>query len=69
MSGMAVTGESIDMFEVAGGTCADGAQLDPGESCEVDVIYVPTEEAEHTAVLVVSGVEVALAGAGDSRPG
>lgn len=67
LTGIALAGPDLDAFDITGGTCTDGAQLDPGESCEVDIIYRPNAEAEQSATLVVSGVEVALAGTGFPR--
>lgn len=64
LSGLAISGDGADRFEITGGTCADGAQLDPGESCTVRVVFSPDDEGDVSAVLVVGGVEIELRGAG-----
>ena len=68
LSGLAISGDGADRFEITGGTCADGAQLDPGESCTVRVVFSPDDEGDVSATLVVGGVEVELRGAGAASP-
>lgn len=68
LSGLALSGDAADQFEITGGTCADGAQLDPGESCTVKVRFEPGEKGDAAAVLVVGGVEIELAGSGKAPP-
>lgn len=66
LSGIAISGGAADQFQITGGTCADGAQLDPGETCTVKVEFAPSGEGDATATLVVGGVEVELTGTGAS---
>lgn len=49
-------GPEAHEFGIAGGTClAEGASVDPGASCTIDVVFHATSKGTHAATLVIAG--------------
>jgi hypothetical protein len=48
-----VTGPEVADFAIADSTCANAAQLAPGASCEIGVIFRPTAAGARTAALQI----------------
>lgn len=69
LTGIALTGEAADQYELDKSACGDEV-LEPGEECTAEVTFAPTEVGSHIAALTVTptvgpAVEVSLYGSAD----
>jgi 2',3'-cyclic-nucleotide 2'-phosphodiesterase (5'-nucleotidase family) len=50
-----VNGTGTGTFSITGGTCVNGAAVNPGSSCTINVQYAPTNTSNATYHVTISG--------------